>query len=206
MADNCCEGNIDTSTMRERQRRVLATVMVINIATFLMMVTGAWFSGSSALLSGTLDNFGDALTYAVSFAVVGASGTAKGKVAFFKGCLILAAALAVAAQIAWRLLHLDAPVVEVMGGTALLNLVANGICLWLLTPLRHEDVNMSSVWECSRNDILEGIAVIATTGLVWFFQSGWPDVLVATALLAVFLRSATRVLRSAWREINGAPA
>jgi Co/Zn/Cd efflux system component len=202
MADDCCDGNIDTSAMQAHQRRVLAIVLAINVVTFIIMVTGAWLSGSSSLLSGTLDNLGDALTYGLSFAVVGASAGAKGRVAFFKGCLILAAAIAVAGQITWRLLHLDMPVVAFMGGTALLNLAANAVCLWLLTPLRHDDVNMSSVWECSRNDIFDGVAVIATTGLVWLFRSGWPDVLVATALLAIFLRSATRVLRNARHEIR----
>ena len=32
------------------------------------------------------------------------------------------------------------------------------------------------------------------------FIAHWPDVIIATALLIMFLRSATRVLQSAWRE------
>ena len=59
---------------------------------------------------------------------------------------------------------------------------------------------MSSIWECARNDVFEGIAVLATAAAVWVFGSGWPDVIVAVLLLTVFLRSALRVMRSAWRE------
>ena len=59
---------------------------------------------------------------------------------------------------------------------------------------------MSSSWECSRNDVIEGIAVIGAAAAVWAFASPWPDILVAVVLLAIFLRSASRVLRSAWRE------
>lgn len=202
MADCCCEEGIDTAALAVRQKRALVMVLSINIATFAMMVGGALLSGSSALLSGTLDNFGDAVTYAISFAVVGASGRVKGRVAFFKGCLILAAALVVAGQIAWRLMHLQAPAADVMGLVAVANLVANVVCLLLLTPFRHDDVNMSSVWECSRNDVFEGMAVIVTAGLVWWLDSGWPDVLVAAALLVMFLRSAVRVMRNGWREMN----
>ena len=62
------------------------------------------------------------------------------------------------------------------------------------------------MWECSRNDVIEGFAVIAAAILVWAFDSGWPDVLVATALLVLFLRSATRVVRVAWRELYPQPA
>ena len=180
---------------------MLIWVLLINVLTFMMMVAGSVLSGSSSLLSGTLDNLGDALTYALSLLVIGASVAVKARVALLKGVLILGAAVAVAAQIGWRLAHLDVPAVETMGIAAVLNLAANGVCLALLSPFRHDDVNMSSVWECSRNDILEGFAVIATTIAVWVFGSGWPDVLVATGLLIVFLRSARRVLRSAWREM-----
>lgn len=206
MSDRCCQGSMDVAALEARQRQVLTQVLVINAATFVMMVAAALVSGSSALLSGTLDNFGDALTYALSLAVVGAGVSAKARVALFKGVLIMAAALAVAVQIGWHLLHPETPAVGTMGAAALLNFAANLLCLRLLTPYRHDDVNMMSVWECSRNDVFEGVAVIATAGLVWLFASGWPDILVAIALLVLFTRSAIRVLTSAWRELYSEPS
>jgi len=201
MNDSCCQSQIDAGALEERQRRVLVLVLVINAATFLMMITAAGFSGSSSLLSGALDNFGDAVTYALSLAVIGAACAAKARVALFKGLLISGAALAVAVQIGWRISHVETPVFETMGIAALLNLGANLLCLRLLYPYRNGDVNMTSVWECSRNDVMEGVAVIAATLAVWVFGSGWPDILIAIALLVLFLRSASRVLRSAWREL-----
>ncbi len=180
---------------------MLRQVLVINVVTFLMMVGGSLISGSSALLSGTLDNLGDALTYAMSLAVVGASCSAKARVALLKGLFISAAAIAVAAQIGWRILHPETPLVEPMGVVAVLNLAANSLCLWLLSPYRENDINMSSVWECSRNDVIEGFAVIGAALAVWALDSGWPDILVAIALLALFSRSAFRVLTGAWREM-----
>jgi Co/Zn/Cd efflux system component len=181
-------------------------VTAINCATFLMMVLASIESGSSSLLSGTLDNLGDALTYALSFAVVGSSNLLKARVALFKGTLILAAGVAVAGQIGWRLLHAGTPLFDVMGIAACLNLLANSVCLALLTPYRHVDVNMGSVWECSRNDVFEGFAVIAAAVSVWMLDSGWPDIGIAVALLALFLRSAFRVLRRAWREASASGA
>ncbi len=164
-------------------------------------VAAAIASGSSSLLSGALDNFGDALTYALSLAVVGATVAAKARVALFKGLMILGAALAVAFQIGWRILHPDVPVFETMGIAALLNLGANFLCLRLLMPYRNGDVNMSSAWECSRNDVSEGFAVIAAALAVGVFQSAWPDIVIAFALLVMFLRSAVRVLGEAWRQL-----
>lgn len=182
-------------------------VLAINIATFTMMLTAAMYSGSSSLLSGSLDNLGDALTYLLSLAVIGAGLKAKAKVALVKGLLILGAALAVAVQIGWRLAHPGVPLFEAMGAAAIVNMLANGLCLWLLMPYRRGDVNMASAWECSRNDVFEGLAVLAAVAGVWLFDSGWPDLVIAAALLVMFLRSAWWVLRNAWTELraSGAP-
>ena len=201
MSESCCGKAIDVRALEARQRRVLTIVLVINLLTFLMMMGAAWYSRSSSLLSGGLDNLGDALTYALSLAVVGASGLAKARVALFKGLLILGAALAVGVQIVWWLLHPEVPLFDGMGVAALLNLGANLVCLKLLMPYRSGDINLASAWECSRNDVYEGFAVLAAALGVWLFDAGWPDLITAVALLLLFLRSAWRVLRSAWREL-----
>ena len=199
-----CGKVVDVAAMEDSQRRTLKIVLAINLATFVIMMGAAWFSRSSSLLSGGLDNLGDALTYAVSLAVVGSSLQTKAKVAFLKGLLILGAAIAVAAQIVWRLQNPGVPVFEAMGLAGALNLAANAFCLWLLTPHRNGDINLSSAWECSRNDIYEGFAVLLAAFAVWVFGTGWPDLVIASALLLMFLRSASRVLRGAWRELRGA--
>ncbi|CRD54050.1 MULTISPECIES: cation transporter [Stenotrophomonas] len=203
MGECCgCGKTLDVAAMQARHRRVLWIVLLINLATFLMMVGASWYSHSSSLLSGALDNLGDAATYLLSLLVVGAGVAAKARVALFKGVLILAAAVAVAVQIGWRLAHPQVPLFESMGLAALLNLAANGFCLWLLTPYRNDDVNLASAWECARNDIFEGVSVVLAAGLVALFGAGWPDLLVAIALLVVFLRSALRVLRIAMTELR----
>jgi len=205
MAD-CCDGEVDTRALAKRERRVLLIVTVINAASFVMMVAAASFSGSSVLLSGALDNFGDAVTYALSFLVVGATAAAKARVALFKGVMILAAAIAVVIQIGWRVANPGVPIFEAIGVAGILNLGANSICLWLLMPYKTGDINMSSAWECSRNDVLEGLAVIVTAAAVWALDSGWPDLVVAAVLLALFLHSASRVVSNAVRALRVAEA
>jgi Co/Zn/Cd efflux system component len=112
-----------------------------------MMVISSFLSGSSSLLSGALDNFGDAVTYAISFAVVGAAAVAKARVAPLKGFLIFSAAVAVGIQIVWRLMNPEVPVVETMGPAAVLNLAANLICL----PSLHRFDAVTSTWHPHRS-------------------------------------------------------
>lgn len=205
MSDCCgCGKTLEVERMQARQRRVLYQVLAINLVTFAMMMGAAWYSGSASLLSGSLDNLGDALTYALSLAVVGASVAAKARVAMLKALLILCAAIAVAVGIGWKLVHPHLPLFESMGIAAVLNLGANLVCLRLLWPYRAGDINLASAWACSLNDVYEGCAVILAALAVWLFDAGWPDLLIATALLLLFLRSAWKVARAAWRELRGA--
>lgn len=169
---------------------------------FMVIVLAALVGKSTALMADSLDNFGDALTYALSLYVVSRGTTAKAKVALFKGGLILLAAIAVAAQVIYKLFVPSVPLFEIMGIFSILGLVANSLCLMLLWRHRNEDVNMSSVWECSRNDIASNLSVFLAAGAVWFTSSGWPDIVVALGLVWLLMSSAIRVISSAMLELR----
>ena len=201
----CCDGGCSVDSLLENRKRLtLKIVLAINAVMFFVIATAALYGQSTALLADSLDNFGDALTYALSLYAVTRGVNTKARVALFKGVLILAAALAVAAQIVYKLFVPSVPVFEIMGLFSLLGLVANSACLFLLWRHRNEDINMNSVWECSRNDIATNISVFVAAGAVWFFDSGWPDMIVATVLVIFLLRSATRVISSALIELRAA--
>ena len=200
----CCDHECSLEPLHERQRGTLQMVLAINALMFVVMVAAATYASSSALLADSLDNLGDALTYALSLYAVSRGAVVKAKVALFKGVLIFLAALTVVAQIAYRLFVPGVPVFEVMGIFSLAGLAANSICLFLLWRHRHEDVNMSSVWECSRNDIASNVSVFVAAGAVWFTGSGWPDIVVALGLSLLLMRSAIRVITSAMAGLRAA--
>jgi Co/Zn/Cd efflux system component len=199
---NCCDDNCALDALRERQRGTLLVVLGINAAMFLVIVVAALYGKSTALLADSLDNLGDALTYGLSLYAVSRGATVKAKVALFKGSLIFLAACAVIAQLAYKYFVPSVPIFEVMGAFSLLGLVANAFCLYLLWRHRHEDVNMSSVWECSRNDIASNLSVFLAAGAVWFTGAGWPDIIVALGLVWLLMRSAIRVITSAKAELS----
>ncbi len=198
----CCDNNCSVDALREKQRGTLRAVLAINAVMFVVIVLAALYGNSAALLADSLDNLGDALTYGLSLYAVSRGAAAKAKVALFKGGLIFLAALAVAAQIVYKLIVPGVPLFEVMGAFSLIGLAANSLCLFLLWRHRHEDVNMSSVWECSRNDIVSNLSVFVAAGAVWLTSSGWPDIAVAAILVLFLLRSAIRVINSALVELR----
>lgn len=198
----CCDHDCSVDAVPAGQRRTLRIVLGINAVMFLVIAAAALYGRSSALLADSLDNLGDALTYGLSLYAVSRGAATKARVALFKGWLIFLAACAVAGQVAYRLFVPSTPVFEVMGAFSVLGLAANGLCLYLLWRHRHEDVNMRSVWECSRNDIMANVSVFVAAGGVWLTGSGWPDIVVALGLVWLLLRSSNRVVSAARRELG----
>jgi len=202
MADCCEDKACAIEALQERQSSTLKLVLAINALMFVVELAAGLMAGSTALLADSLDNLGDALTYGLSLYAVARGSRAKAKVALFKGGLILTAGLFVLGQIACRIVNPTLPIFETMGAISLLALLANGSCLALLWKHRAEDINMSSVWECSRNDIASNVSVFVAASGVWLTGSAWPDLLVGLLLALLFLRSAARVLRSAITELK----
>jgi Co/Zn/Cd efflux system component len=202
MTDCCSDKECAIEALKARQSVTLKIVLAINAVMFVVELTSGLLARSTALLSDSLDNLGDALTYGASLYAVSGGARSKAKVALFKGGLILTAGLFVLGQVIYGALHPGVPVFETMGIISLVALGANATCLALLWKHRAEDVNMSSVWECSRNDIASNIAVFIAAGAVWLTQSGWPDLVVGLALAYLFLRSAIGVSVDALRELR----
>jgi Co/Zn/Cd efflux system component len=202
---SCCDADCGLEALRTRQRSTLVSVLWINVVLFFLVVAAALYSGSTALLSDSLDDLGDAFTYGLSLYVVSRSARAKAQVALLKGGLILLGALVVVGQVVWKFAHPVVPVFEVMGAFSLAGVAANGTCLWLLARHRSDDINMRSVYECSRNDIASNLSVFVAAFGVWLFDSGWPDVVVASLLAALLLRSSGRVIGGALAELRATP-
>jgi len=200
----CCEHSCATGALQEKQRGVLRAVLAINAIMFVVIVVASQIAKSSSLFADSLDNLGDAMTYGLSLMVVASGASAKAKVALFKGVLILAAAVVVGSQIVYKLIYPTTPIFELMGVFSFMALAANSLCLFLLWRHRDDDINMSSVWECSRNDIATNLSVFAAAGAVWFVGSGWPDIVVACGLVLLLLRSSVRVIFSSFTELRGA--
>jgi len=198
----CCDNNCSLERLRERQRGTLQIVLAINAVMFFVIAGAAMYGESTSLLADSLDNLGDALTYGLSLYAVSKDSKVKAKVALFKGALIGLASVTVIAQIVYKLFEPTLPIFEVMGAFSLLGLIANGLCLFLLWRHRHEDVNMSSVWECSRNDIASNLSVFIAAGAVWLTGTGWPDIVVAIGLVLLLMRSSVRVISAALKELR----
>jgi Co/Zn/Cd efflux system component len=202
MADCCNDKACEIEVLRNRQSSTLKIVLGINALMFVVELITGLISGSVSLLADSLDMLGDALVYGFSIYVVARGPSMKAKAALFKGGIMAVFGLSVLGQAVYKIVFPHLPLVEAIGAIGLLALIANSMCFALLWRHRSDDINMSSVWLCSRNDIIANVAVLLAAMGVWFTQTGWPDILVGLTLSALFLRSASIVLRDATRALR----
>jgi cation diffusion facilitator family transporter len=197
---DCCSAKsceLDRLAALAEQRRALVVVLAINAVMFAAEFAAGVISGSAALMADSVDMAGDAFVYGLSLYALSRGDRWKAGAAAIKGVLILIFGLAVIVQMVARISSGAPPesgLMLVFGGLAL---AANLMCLRILWRYRAHDVNMSSTFECSRNDVIANVGVIVAAVLVGLLHSPWPDILVAALIAVVFLRSAMRVLGEA---------
>ena len=206
MVDDCCSAKGDTIAQLARradQRHVLVIVMLINAAMFVIEFGGGVAAGSSALMADAVDMLGDAAVYALSLYALSRGPRWEAGAAVAKDVIILLFGVAVIAQIIGKIVYGVPPssiLMLIFGGFAL---AANLICLKLLWRFRRENVNMSSTFECSRNDVVANTGVLIAAVIVGMTGSAWPDIVIGALIAVVFLRSAWCVLAEAlpvWRN------
>ena len=194
MGDCCNDKGCELDSLRARQGSVLKTVLVINAVMFLVEAGAGLWANSTALLADSLDMLGDTLVYGFSLYVLAKGARWQAVSAMFKGLIMAGFGLVVLGEALYKFFYPVTPVAEVIGIVGGLALAANSVCLWLLWRHRSDDINMHSVWLCSRNDIIANCSVLLAAAGVWLAASGWPDIVVGLAIAALFLRSAFHVI------------
>ena len=205
MGDRCCQAKAaELSKLKQRQAKVLWFVLLINAVMFAIEFGVGIRVDSLSLIGDSLDMLGDALVYASSLYVINKSVKAQAGAAFLKGTIMFLFAIGVFAKASHQLFTGASPEASMMGIIGVVALLANLLCLVLLARHRQDNLNMSSVWLCSRNDIIANTAVLVAAALVALTHSILPDLAVGLLLTFVFAKSAGKVLSQSWQEMQQA--
>lgn len=199
----CCESCPSPADgVTARHRRVLTVVLLANAVMFAVESVWSLIAGSAALQADALDFLADTLTYGLTLAVLTRAPAVRARVALVKGASLGAMAAAVLGMAVWRALAAVPPDASAMGAVAVLALAVNLGSAGLLYRFRNGEANMASVWQCSRNDAIGNLAVIAAAFGVAASGRVWPDIAVAAAMAGLFLASCWNITQRAWRELE----
>ena len=200
----CCDHDVRFEGVSAAYKRRLWLVIAINAAMFAVEMSAGQAAQSQALKADALDFLGDALTYGLSLAVIGMSLRVRATAALVKGMSLMAMGLWVLGTTLYRVLYTGVPEAEIMGLIGFLALGANLASVLLLMAYKDGDANVRSVWLCSRNDAIGNVAVMLAALGVWGTASGWPDLIVAGLMAALFVNSSVQIIRQSLQERRGA--
>jgi Co/Zn/Cd efflux system component len=201
--ENCCHSKQkELEKTAQRHKSVLWIVLFINLIMFVVELLFGIVSNSLALVGDSLDMLGDAITYGSSILVVGMSAIKKARVASLKAWIMLIFGLAISLRCIYKAMHPEVPTFDLMLSIGVLALFANFICLLMLKKHKEDDINMKSVWICSRNDIIANSSVILAAFAVLYTGSSIPDLIVGAGLTILFTRSAVVIFREVNSTIN----
>jgi Co/Zn/Cd efflux system component len=175
---------------------VLQIVLAINGVMFVVELVAGLVAGSTALLADSVDMLGDAVVYSFSLYVVGRGPRWEARGALLKGGVMALFGVAILLEAAVKLARGGVPAAEVIGSIGILALAANSAALIFLSRHRADDLNMRSVWLCSRNDVIANVAVLAAAAGVALTGTAWPDIAVGVGIALLFDSSAVSVLRA----------
>ncbi|MEX5563620.1 cation transporter [Pseudophaeobacter sp. 1A16562] len=196
----CCGHETRFDGVSAAYKRRLWVVIAINAGMFAVEMGAGQMAGSQALKADALDFLGDALTYGISLAVIGASLRTRALAALAKGISLLLMGIWVFGSTLYHVFVLGIPQAEVMGVIGFMALAANVTSVLLLAAYKDGDANVRSVWLCSRNDAIGNVAVMIAALGVWGTATGWPDLIVAGIMAGLFLNSAWQILVQAIQE------
>jgi cation diffusion facilitator family transporter len=182
-------------------KRVLWTVLLLNIGFGIVEIIGGFFAGSQSLKADALDFLGDGTITLLGVLAIGWGALWRARAALLQGVFLALMGVLVLAVTIYRVFVLQLPEAELMGAFGIGALIVNVFCAVLLLKHRRGDANVQAVWRFSRNDAIGNAAVIAAAALVWLTATPWPDLIVALGIAGLFLQSAWKIVATARREL-----
>ncbi|MFZ7267231.1 cation transporter [Avibacterium avium] len=198
---SCCSSN-QPIHQSPKYKKALWIVLILNLSMFFVEIVMGIKSGSTSLLSDSLDFLGDSANHLISLIVLPMALSYRAKASMVKGLTMGVFGLFILITTIYRAFYGEIPSYSEMSIVGFLALLVNVSALLILLKFRDGDSNVRSVWVCSRNDAIGNVAVILAGIAVYFFQSKYPDLIVAFILAFLALQASQEIIKRAWVEVK----
>lgn len=180
----------------EMEKKLLWTVLGINLSFFVIEMLIGWISGSMGLIADSLDMLADSFVYGISLLAVGSGVGRQKKVAGMAGIFQFVLAMLGFWEVIRRYLNVEeSPDYFLMISISFFALIANAVCLYLLQKSKSEAAHMKASMIFTSNDILINLGVIIAGFLVLWFDSALPDLLIGSLVFGIVIKGAIRIFK-----------
>jgi len=186
----------------KEESKVLVTLLAINVTMFLIEIVAGLLSESTALIADSLDMLADAMVYGIALYAVGKSLTKKINAAYFSGIFQIALGLLVIVDVIRRFVFGSDPESLLMILIGVIALIANSICLYLISKHKDGEVHMRASWIFSKNDVIANIGIIIGGVFVYLFGSSYPDLIIGLVISAIVIKGGVSIIKDANNELK----
>ena len=184
----------------KEESRVLMILLGINALMFFVEIIFGMLSESTALIADSLDMLADATVYGVGLYAVGKPLSVKINAAHISGVFQIILGVLVSVDVFRRLVWGSDPESFLMISIGIVALVANVICLKLISKHREGEVHMRASWVFSKNDVIANLGIIVGGLIVLALDSRFPDLVIGLAISILVIQGGTHILKDASNE------
>jgi Co/Zn/Cd efflux system component len=167
---------------------------------FIAEITLGILSESTALIADSLDMLADATVYGIALYAVGRSPLVKIKAAHLSGVFQVLLGILVFADVIRRLIYGSEPESLLMIFVGMVALVANVICLILISKHKEGEVHMRASWIFSKNDVIANLGIIISGGFVYLLDSRFPDLIIGMVISIIVIRGGIYIIKDTYYE------
>lgn len=179
------------------EKKTLIVLLSINAFMFVIELILGWLAQSTGLIADSLDMLADAAVYGLSLLAVGKGILHQAKAAQVSGFLQIILGLGVLFEVLRRLLFGSDPQSTLIVSVGAVALLANIICLVLISKHKEGGVHMRASWIFSTNDVIANLGVILSGALVAIIGNRFPDLIVGTIISVIVVRGGFKILKDA---------
>jgi cation diffusion facilitator family transporter len=183
-------------------KNVLKICFALNFLMFFIEFGFGYIAHSISLIADSIDFLEDSSSYLIAIIIIGKALKTRSKFAILNGSSMVLLGIFTLYQASDKIINGITPTPSIMLYTAFAALVTNVYCATLLFKYKSGDSHMESIWLCSRNDAINNVFIMIAAGLVYYFESKWPDIILGGVFSIIALRSGIGVIRSAIKELK----
>lgn len=186
-----------TEQAERLEKKTLVILLAINAGMFVAELTLGWWAQSTGLIADSLDMLADATVYGLSLYAVGKGVARQANAARASGYLQIILGFGVLLEVLRRLLFGSEPQSTLIMVVGLVALLANILCLALISRHRKGGVHMRASWIFSTNDVIANVGVILSGALVAILGTRYPDLIIGSIISIIVVRGGFKILREA---------
>ena len=184
------------------EKRTLISLLLINGVMFFVEFFFGWFAQSTGLIADSLDMLADAMVYGLSLYAVGKGLKQKASATTVSGYLQILLGIGVLIEVLRRLIYGSEPQSTLIIIIGLVALIANILCLVLISKHKDAGVHMRASWIFSTNDVIANLGVICSGILVGAVGSRFPDLIIGCVIAVIVVRGGLKILRESKQSMT----